>query len=71
MPNSTSFYSKILFSLFLMVATVSLLAQVTPLPKAHSHNDYFRNCPLKDALRHGFTSVEADVLYIYGKLVVG
>ncbi|MFT6321713.1 MAG: hypothetical protein ACJAT4_002643 [Granulosicoccus sp.] len=64
---------KIFFSLFLLfiLTAVSLSAQVIPLPKAHSHNDYYRNCPLKDALRHGFTSVEADVLYIYGKLVVG
>jgi len=51
--------------------TFTLFAQVTPLPHAHSHNDYERKKPLKDALKHGFTSIEADVLYIYGKLVVG
>ncbi len=50
---------------------LSLTAQVTPLPLAHSHNDYNRKNPLKDALANGFTSVEADVLYIYGKLYVG
>lgn len=50
---------------------LSLSAQVTPLPLAHSHNDYNRENPLKDALANGFTSVEADVLYIYGKLYVG
>lgn len=61
------FWLPILF----IFGTIQLSAQVTPLPNAHSHNDYFRNCPLKDALRHGFTSVEADVLYIYGKLKVG
>ncbi len=45
--------------------------QITPLPKAHSHNDYERARPLEDALVNGFTSVEADVLYIYGRLYVG
>ena len=45
--------------------------QVTPLPLAHSHNDYERLNPLTDALANGFTSVEADILYIYGKLHVG
>jgi len=55
-----------IFSIFL-----SLSAQVIPLPLAHSHNDYNRKNPLKDALANGFTSVEADVLYIYGKLYVG
>ena len=48
-----------------------LNAQVLPLPNAHSHNDYNRQNPLKDALKYGFTSVEADILYIYGKLYVG
>ncbi|MDB4505740.1 MAG: hypothetical protein P8Q41_09850 [Saprospiraceae bacterium] len=73
MLNITFLYSKIILSLSILwiAAAVSLNAQITPLPQAHSHNDYFRNKPLKDALRHGFTSVEADVLYIYGKLVVG
>jgi len=45
--------------------------QVTPLPLAHSHNDYERENPLADALANGFTSVEADILFIYGKLYVG
>lgn len=49
----------------------SLLAQVTPLSLAHSHNDYEQAKPLTAALENGFTSVEADVLYIYGKLYVG
>lgn len=46
-------------------------AQVIPLPNAHSHNDYEQKRPLKDALDNGFTSVEADILFIYGKLYVG
>ena len=54
-----------------LLFSFSLAAQVVPLPHAHSHNDYDRNRPLKDALKHGFTSIEADVLFIYGRLVVG
>ncbi len=48
-----------------------LSGQVTPLPLAHSHNDYEQTNPLSDALANGFTSVEADVLFIYGRLYVG
>ena len=32
-----------------------------PLARAHAHNDYEHPRPLRDALDHGFTSVEADV----------
>lgn len=73
MFNNNSFYSKVFQLLFTLIilSAIQMTSQVVPLPQAHSHNDYFRNKPLKDALRHGFTSVEADVLYIYGKLVVG
>ena len=60
----------IIITLFLLGA-IEIFAQVIPLPNAHSHNDYNRKRPLKSALQHGFTSVEADVLYIFGKLVVG
>ena len=59
-----------LFCIYIVVSN-SLVAQSTPFPNAHSHNDYERPAPLKDALKHNFTSVEADVLYIYGKLYVG
>ncbi len=44
---------------------------VTPLPLAHSHNDYQHKRPLFDALDHGFCSVEADVFLVDGKLLVG
>jgi hypothetical protein len=43
---------------------------VTPLAAAHSHNDYLHERPLLDALGHGFTSVEADVFLVQGKLLV-
>lgn len=60
-----------LFIFSILLFNSSCSHHAVPLPNAHSHNDYNRNCPLKDALHYGFTSVEADVLYIYGKLVVG
>ncbi|GGE28169.1 hypothetical protein GCM10011571_32840 [Marinithermofilum abyssi] len=42
-----------------------------PLARAHAHNDYWHKRPLFDALDHGFTSVEADVWLVDGKLLVG
>ena len=41
-----------------------------PLARAHAHNDYEHRRPLFDALSHGFTSVEADVWLVDGKLLV-
>ena len=46
-------------------------AQIVPLPGAHAHNDYRHNRPLLDALAHGFTSIEADILLIDGEIYVG
>jgi hypothetical protein len=43
---------------------------VAPLAQAHAHNDYLHKRPLLDALDHGFTSVEADVFLVDGKLLV-
>ncbi|HEY2585352.1 MAG TPA: phosphatidylinositol-specific phospholipase C/glycerophosphodiester phosphodiesterase family protein [Tepidisphaeraceae bacterium] len=43
---------------------------VTPIIHAHAHNDYEHVHPLFDALDNGFTSVEADVHLIDGKLLV-
>lgn len=42
----------------------------TPLPRAHAHNDYEHDRPLYDALDHGFTSVEADIHLVDGRLYV-
>ena len=61
---------SILF-IFFFLGIGPIYTQVQPLPKAHSHNDYERTRPLVDALANGFTSIEADVLYIYGRLYVG
>lgn len=44
---------------------------VTPLTRAHSHNDYVHTRPLLDALELGFQSAEADVYLIDGELRVG
>ena len=45
-------------------------AQAQPLQPAHAHNDYEHRRPLRDALDHGFTSVEADVWLVDGELLV-
>lgn len=46
-------------------------APKSPLVRAHAHNDYVHARPLWDALGQGFTSVEADVWYRDGKLLLG
>jgi glycerophosphoryl diester phosphodiesterase len=43
---------------------------VTPLPNAHSHNDYEQTRPLLEALDHGFCSVEADIFLVDDRLCV-
>lgn len=43
---------------------------VTPLLRAHAHNDYEHPRPLRDALEHGFCSVEADIHLVDGELLV-
>ncbi|REK10219.1 MAG: hypothetical protein DWQ37_16555 [Planctomycetota bacterium] len=45
-------------------------ADVKPLAQSHAHNDYLHPRPLLDALSHGFTSVEADIFLVDGKLLV-
>ncbi|ACV07253.1 hypothetical protein I6I18_09080 [Kytococcus sedentarius] len=44
---------------------------ITPLWRAHAHNDYEHRRPLLDALSHGFTSVEADVWLEGDELLIG
>ena len=48
----------------------STLASSQPFSQAHAHNDYEHDHPLFDALHYGFTSVEADIYLIDGKLLV-
>jgi hypothetical protein len=49
---------------------VSLGAEPVPLVHVHAHNDYEHKRPLLDALDHGFCSVEADVHFVEGGLLV-
>ncbi|MGV3723461.1 MAG: phosphatidylinositol-specific phospholipase C/glycerophosphodiester phosphodiesterase family protein [Actinomycetota bacterium] len=51
-------------------AGASASAAPQPLPQAHAHNDYLHPRPLRDALDHGFCSVEADIFLVDGKLLV-
>jgi hypothetical protein len=55
-----------------LAASAGLTAgeEVMPLPRAHAHNDYEHARPLLDALDQGFTSVEADIFLVDGKLLV-
>lgn len=52
-------------------ATEARAQQVIPLANAHAHNDYEHKRPLFDALDHGFGSVEADVFWVRGQMLVG
>jgi glycerophosphoryl diester phosphodiesterase len=53
---------------FLLLYTT--LASAQPFSHAHAHNDYEHDHPLFDALQNGFTSVEADIYLVDGKLLV-
>jgi hypothetical protein len=58
--------------LFVGTCVASLSARSeAPLENAHAHNDYLHERPLFDALDRGFTSVEADIFLVDGKLLVG
>jgi hypothetical protein len=56
--------------LVLVTLSASSHAQVTPLPRAHAHNDYEHERPLHDALDHGFCSIEVDIHLVDGALLV-
>ncbi len=61
---------KVLLSIIIVCSAIILAYSQAPLAKAHAHNDYEHERPLFDALSHGFTSVEADVHLVEGKLYV-
>lgn len=65
---------RVCLVLLTVVAAAALIGaappEAAPLPSAHAHNDYLHTRPLLDALDHGFTSVEADVFLVDGKLLV-
>lgn len=60
---------RFLTIIFLWVA-FNGMSQNMPLPNAHAHNDYESSRPLLNALENGFTSIEADVHLVEGKLYV-
>jgi len=59
---------KVALSLLILCAACARAAD--PLPQAHAHNDYEHKRPLLDALDHGFCSVEADIYFTNGALLV-
>jgi glycerophosphoryl diester phosphodiesterase len=54
----------------MLLPHTSLSQNITFLPNAYAHNDYWHKHPLFDALDNGFTYVEADVYLRKGQLVV-
>ena len=59
------------------IVTVSIAAEAQPakqpvivLTNVHAHNDYEHTRPLFDALDNGFGSVEADIHFVDGQLLV-
>jgi hypothetical protein len=71
----TRIRSGLVAVVWLLVLTLTLPAaafeaDVTPLARAHAHNDFEHERPLFDALDHGFTSVEADIWLVDGELLV-
>ncbi len=50
--------------LLALACTLAADTAVTPLPRAHAHNDYYHDRPLRDALDHGFGSIEADIFLV-------
>lgn len=66
--KTPAFLAALLLSLH--AAATSPAAEPRPLPGTHAHNDYEHPRPLFDALDHGFTSVEADIFLVDGKLLV-
>ena len=56
--------------IFSWIGFTAAFSQIQPHENAHSHNDYAQTLPLFDALKNGFTSLEADVHLVKGKLLV-
>lgn len=59
---------KLLLLVLVSAAYATCVSQ--PHVNAHAHNDYEHDRPLFDALENGFVSVEADVHFVNGKLLV-
>lgn len=63
-------FKKIIFFFVIFICPYSVKCQAIALINAHSHNDYKHKHPLVDALKNGFTSVEADIFLKNNKLIV-
>lgn len=59
-----------IFSVVLLVYSFSAFAQVKPISRGHSHNDYHQSIPLLQAYYAGMESIEADVYLKDGELYV-
>lgn len=59
-----------LIATLLGALTAGAAEPLTPLARAHAHNDYAHVRPLLDALDQGFCSVEADIHLVDGVLLV-
>ncbi|MEO5591199.1 MAG: phosphatidylinositol-specific phospholipase C/glycerophosphodiester phosphodiesterase family protein [Chitinophagaceae bacterium] len=72
MINIRPFFEKryILFSISIILFSLSASSQVIPLPHAYAHNDYWHKRPLFDAMDNGFTHIEADVYLRRSRLLV-
>jgi hypothetical protein len=61
---------RVLLAALLLALPALRAAGPAPLPRAHAHNDYEHPRPLLDALAQGFTSIEADLFLVDGRLLV-
>ena len=62
---------NILFSLLLLLSTVVVGQPVSySTANAHSHNDYEQRVPLTTAYNEMFGSIEADIFWVNGELLV-
>lgn len=64
-------YRVVAISLVATIAACGATFALESLPNAHAHNDYWHERPLLDAVERGFSSVEADIFVVDGKLLVG
>lgn len=49
----------------LTLVLIGTVASAQHIPLGHSHNDYYRDSPMYDALAAGFTHLEVDVMVVY------
>lgn len=61
----------ILSCLFFLFTLTIIKAQIQIVRGGHSHNDYYQNRPLLDALDNGMVSIEVDIFLRDGRLLVG